>query len=63
LYSNFLSLYQIFSKTTIVANGRPRNIKAILHLEGGSAYVDSSSNTSTIISPPPAMKSDANVKY
>jgi hypothetical protein len=40
-----------------------RNIKAILHLEGGSAYVDSSSNTSTIISPPPAMKSDANVKY
>jgi len=38
----------------IVDNGRSTKMKAVPHLEGGSAYVDLSLNTSAIISPPPA---------
>jgi len=34
-----------------------RSKQAVPHLEGGSAYVDLSWNTSAIISPPPAEKS------
>jgi hypothetical protein len=34
-----------------------RSKQGVSHLEGGSAYVDLSWNTSAIISPPPAAKS------